>query len=750
MVQETARINFEATNLDAVEGRIKAIGGAINVLGGSIEVVVGSMGLIGIDPKVTEQFQKAATSAIAFADGAKRVFEGYKELREAADLFRKAQVATTAATATNTTATIANSTAQNASVGVLGKVRNAFNALTAAMLRNPITAIVVGLTALVAAIIAFGGETEEATDDTAKLNKELRDLEINTQKESLILQNLGKIVQDTNVDIGARKRLYQDLQKQIPILSGLTLEEAIATGKLNLAIKDQITLLKLQSKAKATQLLMDRSQKALLDSLDLTRLDAAQKLAILQGNLTASQIQTLAPKMQGQGGLIAQLSSEIKGFNNELTNLTIEIAKAQTQVEVKPKPEAKPDAKKEIDEVKKAQELSEQIGKLRREEDLKRESELLQELEKIDDSYEQKFLLAKGNEELTNQLIESLRNERIAKIKEYDEKELQAQREADEKRKNDKEKFYDNQLEAIDNFYKKEELQIKKSGLTKEELDQQLYENELKRLKTRLALAILYRKQTTDIELEIQNLIKNGAVTTTEELSNLQKLFISDTAKTIAASLSALNSVMSGFLAMAQENSQARLNSIEAEYNSRMQGLVGTDEEIAAQQEAIEAEKNRVMEAERRKAFEDQKNLKIADTITSGTSAAYQAFASAIGQLGPIAGPIVGGVLSAMILAQMANTVANLKKQQYIGDSTASGGGGGSVSGYNFSNFGGGYSGAPAAGSGGGGAMGGSSGGNMSAPNPQNNALQIRAYIVASDVETGLEAQADLNARRRL
>ena len=30
MVNETARINFEATNLDVVEGRIKAIGGAVN------------------------------------------------------------------------------------------------------------------------------------------------------------------------------------------------------------------------------------------------------------------------------------------------------------------------------------------------------------------------------------------------------------------------------------------------------------------------------------------------------------------------------------------------------------------------------------------------------------------------------------------------------------------------------------------------------------------------------------------------
>ncbi|NBW19946.1 MAG: hypothetical protein EBR82_69440 [Caulobacteraceae bacterium] len=85
MVQETARINFETGNLDVVEGRIKALGGAINLLGGAVETTVGLMGLLGVDDKVQKQFQEAATSAIAFADGTKRIFEGYKELREAAD-----------------------------------------------------------------------------------------------------------------------------------------------------------------------------------------------------------------------------------------------------------------------------------------------------------------------------------------------------------------------------------------------------------------------------------------------------------------------------------------------------------------------------------------------------------------------------------------------------------------------------------------------------------------------------------------
>ena len=303
------------------------------MLGGSIEVVVGSMGLIGIDEKVTKQFQEAATSAIAFADGAKRVFEGYKELREASQLFKKAQEAATAVTVLNTNATAANNTVQTASVGVLGKVRVAFNALTAAMLRNPITAIVVGLTALVAALVVFSDEAEEATDTTAELNKELKDLEISASEEIASIQNLGTIIQNTNVSIEARRRLYQDLQQKIPILKNLTLEEAIATGRLNVAIRDQIALINLQTKAKSNQLILDRTQKSLLDALDLTRLNAQQKAAILAGDLSASGIQNLAPKLQGQGGLVSSLSGEIAKLRKNLNDLTIEIAGAKTLVE---------------------------------------------------------------------------------------------------------------------------------------------------------------------------------------------------------------------------------------------------------------------------------------------------------------------------------------------------------------------------------------------------------------------------------
>ena len=90
-----------SASLEKQEARIKTLGGAINIVGGSVEVLAGGLAVTGaLTEEQAEQFETAAIGAIAFADGAKRVFEGYKELSEgirayggAAKLARTAQAA---------------------------------------------------------------------------------------------------------------------------------------------------------------------------------------------------------------------------------------------------------------------------------------------------------------------------------------------------------------------------------------------------------------------------------------------------------------------------------------------------------------------------------------------------------------------------------------------------------------------------------------------------------------------------------
>ena len=67
---------------------------------------------------------------------------------------------------------------------------------------------------------------------------------------------------------------------------------------------------------------------------------------------------------------------------------------------------------------------------------------------------------------------------------------------------------------------------------------------------------------------------------------------------------------------------------------------------------------------EKKKAFESDKKLKIAQAIISGISGALSAFTGAF-QLGPIAGPIVGGILAGLVAATTAVQVAAISKTKF-------------------------------------------------------------------------------------
>ena len=94
-----------SNSLEKQEARIKTLGGAINIVGGSVELLAGGLALSGaLTEEQAEQFETAAIGAIAFADGAKRVFEGYKELSEGIRAYGgAAKVARTAQAALNKT-----------------------------------------------------------------------------------------------------------------------------------------------------------------------------------------------------------------------------------------------------------------------------------------------------------------------------------------------------------------------------------------------------------------------------------------------------------------------------------------------------------------------------------------------------------------------------------------------------------------------------------------------------------------------
>jgi hypothetical protein len=130
-----------SNSLEQQEARIKTLGGAINLVGGSVEVLAGSLAVTGaLTEEQAEQFQTAAIGAIAFADGAKRIQEGYVELNEGLKNYG----------------------------GVAGVATKAQKALNAAFRANPIGLVVTALALLTAGVYAY----IKATDTEAKERRE--------------------------------------------------------------------------------------------------------------------------------------------------------------------------------------------------------------------------------------------------------------------------------------------------------------------------------------------------------------------------------------------------------------------------------------------------------------------------------------------------------------------------------------------------------------------------------------------------
>ena len=139
-IKETKQASEDLeASLQKQEARIKVLDGAINVLGGSVELTVGAIGALGlVSEEQAEAFQSAAIGAIAFADGAKRTFDGVKSLNEGLAAYG----------------------------GVAKVARNAQLALNAAILANPWVALGVAVAAVGAALVVYYNNQVEAEEAT--------------------------------------------------------------------------------------------------------------------------------------------------------------------------------------------------------------------------------------------------------------------------------------------------------------------------------------------------------------------------------------------------------------------------------------------------------------------------------------------------------------------------------------------------------------------------------------------------------
>ncbi len=184
---ESAAKDLEES-LKRQEARIKVIDGAINVLGGSVELAVGSISALGlVTEEQAEQFQTAALGAIAFADGAKRTFDGVKSLNEGLQAYG----------------------------GAAAAARKAQAALNATLLANPWVALGVAIAAVSAALVIYYNDQVDAEEATKSGTKAIEDQIEAKKKLEEETKRLREVDAEYSKGLGDESK---ELQRQLNLL----------------------------------------------------------------------------------------------------------------------------------------------------------------------------------------------------------------------------------------------------------------------------------------------------------------------------------------------------------------------------------------------------------------------------------------------------------------------------------------------------------------------------------------------------
>jgi len=166
-----------------------------------------------------------------------------------------------------------------------------------------------------------------------------------------------------------------------------------------------------------------------------------------------------------------------------------------------------------------------------------------------------------------------------------------------------------------------------------------------------------------------------STLTAIQGLVDLSQQKFDTTAEKVAAYAQvigqAINSVIGAFVEQNQaaleqdlQNFQitnnAEKDALTERYNKGLIDKQAYDNGIAASDAKLKAKEL----AAKKKAFEEDKKLRIAQAVIAGLQGAVSAFAGAM-TIPPPAGPILGGILAAAVAATTAINISQIKKQQF-------------------------------------------------------------------------------------
>lgn len=138
-----------------------------------------------------------------------------------------------------------------------------------------------------------------------------------------------------------------------------------------------------------------------------------------------------------------------------------------------------------------------------------------------------------------------------------------------------------------------------------------------------------------------------------------------------ASVLNGVNDILSAVSQANQEKTQEQLDNVDKQFNQQTAKLqeqldkgIISQEEFDRQKYQMDLQRYNQEEAIKKKSFEQDKKMKIAQASIAMVQGMLSAFSGAM-QLGPPAGPIVGGILAAAVGVMGAMNIAKIKATKY-------------------------------------------------------------------------------------
>lgn len=280
-------------------------------IAGAFAIATTALNTFGVESEQVQEAQLAVTSALTIALGARQIAEAGLNLRIVANII--SQRAYNLATAAGTTIT-----------------RTFFATIAA----NPIGALVTVIAAAAAGIIALVNALEKQIDVQDEINKSLDEAALKTLEQETRLRSLQRVLNDNTQTQNVRNQALVELQKLLPELEGLELDNADAIDIVNDAINENIRLLRSRARTEALSQLAIQKTKEIIElqnsSLD-SNLTFLNRVTIGLTNFTtksiaAASVQTaLNNRINQQRSLQEQLEEILNQYNDALDdNLALE------------------------------------------------------------------------------------------------------------------------------------------------------------------------------------------------------------------------------------------------------------------------------------------------------------------------------------------------------------------------------------------------------------------------------------------